>query len=211
MMQNVKAKYTYPVARHHMRTRDETLLALAANKNVIHVGCVDHPEIISEKLSSGRYLHANLVEATNLCHGYDVNQKGLDFMRSQGFENLYSNIEQIEADYDVALIPDVIEHIQNCGKFLEGLKKISAREFVFSTPNAFKLENRFRLLSEFVNDDHRYWFSPYTIKNMLQHGGFSVTEIYLCDVVRKRYPIRTFIKNRFPLTRGVIVVKAKLM
>src|SRR2546425_215560 len=42
-------------------------------KKVLHIGCLDHPEIIGQRVESGTWLHSILTNASELCLGIDIN------------------------------------------------------------------------------------------------------------------------------------------
>lgn len=201
----------FNISRAPLMTRDEVLVRASEGKRVLHVGCADHPELIEKKRANNRYLHDKLKIVSESLVGSDPNEKAIAMMRELGIGDLYTP-ESIPENsrFDVVLVPDVIEHVPDVGVFLSGLKEINAEKFVFTTPNAFRLQNRRLYRSELVNTDHRYWFSPYTLIKTLYGSGYCIEKIYYTDSVSVRHPVDSLRKLLFPLCRdGLVVVCSK--
>jgi 2-polyprenyl-3-methyl-5-hydroxy-6-metoxy-1,4-benzoquinol methylase len=193
--------------------RNALLLELVRDSSVIHIGCADHPEVMKTKIDSGKYLHKNLIENCRSVIGVDSDLDAINHMIELGFDPdtlIHSKkLEELVGDFDTVLVPDVIEHIPDLKVFLESLLRINSSKFVFSTPNGLALENRFRLRSEVINSDHIYLFSPYTLVKVLYTAGYAVKDLYLVDLGRKRFPIRTALFKLFPVLRGHLIVVAE--
>lgn len=203
--------YTFQVpAQREMFNRNELLRTLATGKNVLHVGCVDHVELIEKKRQSGQYLHDMLCGSANSVVGVDSNADGIYAMRDLGIPDLYS-IDDFPPDlkFDLILIPDVIEHVGNVKDFLS-LWKSHECPIVISTPNAYRLANRLQFRGELVNTDHKYWFSPYTLSRSVWEAGFEVVKYWYVDTSSIRRPFSSLIKYMYPLTRDGIVAELRL-
>src|SRR5258705_4251715 len=58
-------------------------------KKVLHIGCLDHPEIILERVKNGTWLHGIISSVADLCVGLDVNDSAHDLVRRElGIENV---------------------------------------------------------------------------------------------------------------------------
>lgn len=182
-------------------------------KITAHIGCADHVELIAGKVAARKYLHADLIESSSLVVGIDTNLDGIDEMIRLGFDkgSLYTSVKTVSNLYsfDCVVVPDVIEHIDNISNFLHELHSLDSEFFLFSTPNVFALNYRRSFSSESVNSDHRVWFSPYTLVKTLHEAGYSVTEVYLIDLFRKRFPLRSLLMKYYPGLREHLVVVAK--
>jgi hypothetical protein len=189
-------------------TREQTILDLCRNKKVLHLGCADHSKLIKQKLKDGRYLHKLLDSVCEQLVGLDVNSEALDVMRGFGFANVMTPAEfDHSAEFDILLIPDVIEHLANVGDFLSHLRMYKVKHIVITTPNCYRLMNRLQFNGELVNTDHRYWFSPYTLAKSLFEGGLVIESIAFTDSISWRHPLRSLLKIRFPLIRdGLLAI-----
>jgi hypothetical protein len=91
-----------------------------------------------------------------------------------------------------------------------------ARELVTTTPNVFRIQNLINTLRarEYINSDHRYWFSPYTLAKVLSQAGYDDVEI---DLVWDA-PLRTgfsgmakrLIGATWPATRDCLIARSHL-
>lgn len=209
-MKNIDPNYLHYIQPHKMESKFDILARMCDQRKVLHIGCADHVDLISEKISNGTHLHSFLNNHTSELHGLDINLDGVEKLKQAGFNNIYTSADNIKTNFDIVLIPDVIEHILDCNSFLEDVASIPSKKYIFTTPNAYRLENRFLFKYEAINTDHRYWHSPFTISNLIESSKFKIDEILLYDVARKRFPIKTMIKKNFPLTRGGILITATL-
>jgi 2-polyprenyl-3-methyl-5-hydroxy-6-metoxy-1,4-benzoquinol methylase len=150
-------------------SRLDFLKIFIKEKNVLHVGCADYP--ITDTSSN---LHLNLYKFCKKLDGVDLkindeNKKILSVPNGQ----LFSNWDKLENCYDVILIPEVVEHIGNLQNFLEFLDGYNGT-LIFTAPDAYLLMKNFLEISEndfnfqeVVHPDHNYWFTPYTLKNVI--------------------------------------------
>ena len=193
-----------------MRDRDSALIEMIQRKRVLHIGFLDHKEALEIKGHSN-WLHTKVLPPVSAsAHGLDIDEEAIAELISRGFKDLYTwSTFPIENQYEIVLIPDVIEHIENVGDFLNQVHAIDGDNYVFTTPNAFALINRQLLNDEFINSDHLQWFSAWTIRAHLYRSGFIVTNIEMCDNFSKYKPIRSLIKRLIPHMRETMVVTAQ--
>jgi hypothetical protein len=133
-------------------------------KKVLHVGFVDWP-ITNLKNN----LHLELSSLCSRLDGIDPNYKEeLNLNVSNG--TIYLSWDDVPNDYDIILVPEVIEHVGNIESFL---KLISSRNgtLIITAPDAFLLQHHFQLTNdiflEAVHPDHNCWFTPYTLKTVI--------------------------------------------
>ncbi len=158
----------------------------AAGKRVLHLGCVDEG-LTEQKYESGQLLHARLQKNTRELWGLDVDAKGLHWMQEHGFPNLYlADIEDLSTvpelkgqSFDLILLSEVMEHLDNPGRFLQGARFLFGpeTELLITVPNATSLANLLMnwQSKELVHPDHNYWFSLHTITALLGKFGYRVT------------------------------------
>lgn len=191
-------------------SRNTLLVDLCKEKTVLHLGCADHIDLIEKKRKRGNYLHDLIQSSAKKIVGCDVNENALLKMRELGISDLYTPDNLPIQTYDTVIIPDVIEHIGDVKQFLLSIKKYDASEFVFTTPNAYRLINRKYWQHELINTDHHYWFSPYTLSKILIDANFDIKNIYYTDSFSLFTPIGNLLKFIFPLTRdGLLIVATK--
>jgi len=133
------------------------------NKKVLHVGFVDWP-VTNLKNN----LHLRISPECQRLDGIDPNYtKDLNLDVPNG--KIYLSWDDVPNDYDVILVPEVIEHVGNVEDFL---KLVSSKngKLIITAPDAFLLQHHFQSSNEFleaVHPDHNCWFTPYTLKNVI--------------------------------------------
>jgi predicted TPR repeat methyltransferase len=172
--------------------RQDFIIERCRGRKVLHLGCVD-TGLISERLASGEHMHQRLAVVASEIWGIDIDEEGINILKDYGFENLYvgdicylEKIREIQGEeFDVILATEVIEHLMNPGLFLESVKTImipNHTELIISVPNAFRIANLLKLFFrniEYIHPDHNYWFSYYTITNLIRKSGMEVKEVYV--------------------------------
>jgi hypothetical protein len=177
-----------------VKTRETLLTELVNKSKIIHVGCVDHMEIIESKIKAGTWLHRILMQCTNRCFGIDINSKGISWLQDQyHIEDLYcgnlvtERIKVIEQDqWDFLLLPEVLEHIPNPVSFLTEIReKYSSyiKKIIITVPNVFAYPE-YKMASkniELINTDHRFWYSPYTLLKVVNDAGYKIEGLHLTN------------------------------
>jgi len=173
--------------------RIDYLHQICRGKKVLHIGCLDHPEILLKRLEDGTWLHGILSKVSDFCLGIDVNKSGCDYVqRELGVRNIQlldlskpvdsSEISRLRRlAWDLILCPEVLEHITNHQQFLDNVWQISNRgtSLITTVPNAFAFENFVNAFRRFesVNSDHRYSFTFYTLSRLLAAHGWNTSRI----------------------------------
>lgn len=207
-------------------TRIEHLLAMARGKKIIHVGCVDHVPLIRDKIRRGVWLHKLLLEVAPRVHGIDIDEEGVRFVKEElGIPDVVRldviadpvSDEVRSEKWDLMILGELVEHIDNPVQFLAAIREKYApyvAEMVITVPNAFRIENyrMARRHQEWINTDHRYWFTPYTLSKVVGRAGLTVTGFQFCQGYRipaRNFPKRMLLK-RYPAYRDTLVLTARL-
>lgn len=108
--------------------------------------------------------------------------------RFEAYENLDSLVRaRGETRFDYIFLWEVIEHLRKPWRELARLRKLLAPRgrIVISTPNSSGLKARFLKgrWENYVNPTHLYYFSPRSLRRVLELAGFS-------DIVQLRFTIR---------------------
>jgi hypothetical protein len=218
---------TFPVKveqKEIIQDRMEFIEEIIRGKRVLHIGCLDHVPLVQSRIEKGRWFHALLTQSSSECLGIDINQQGIDLLRTDlGIVNIhYGDVTAnqlipaiTKQQWDYAVFGEIIEHIDNPVLFLkEFINNYGdhVNSVIITVPNAFKASNlRMAFKSmEVINSDHRYWFTPYTIWKVVERAGLSVERIQMCkfDTTGNflRDTVRNFILRRRPLLAEDIVV-----
>lgn len=148
--------------------RIEFFKKYVTDKKVLHVGFVDYPITKPKK-----NLHLRLHSFCKVLDGVDPNlNEELENILRVPNGRMFKSWSDVPDDYDVILVPEVLEHIINPGEFLEMIDKFKGT-VIITTPDAYVLYHHFKELDETtfeerVHPDHKCWYSPYTLKNTIE-------------------------------------------
>lgn len=172
-----------------------------ASKSIVHVGCVDHVNLIEKKIVKNQWVHGFIAKYSKRCLGFDINVKGIEFLKDKlKISDVYvHNVIEDEifpeirnSHWDYMLIGEVVEHIGNPVDFLSHIHtkySENVESLIITVPNAFRWSNFINgfKTTEFINNDHRFWFSPFTILKVATDAGFQPRQLFL---------VSSFPKNR---------------
>jgi len=138
---------------------------LLMGKKVLHVGFVDWPK----KISADKTLHLVIAPWCARLDGIDPDVEQAEKLRVPNGD-IFSSWDQVPNDYDIILVPEVIEHVGNVADFFATLNNY-AGTLIVTAPDAYLLQKNFEEtingFSELVHADHNCWYSPYTLKNTI--------------------------------------------
>jgi 2-polyprenyl-3-methyl-5-hydroxy-6-metoxy-1,4-benzoquinol methylase len=182
-------------------SREEEILARCRGQRVMHLGCVGFPDLsLEEKITRARNgLHQSLSQISD-CVGIDIDQTTVEQLRSAGVFNnvLVGDAEQLGdlsptlPPFDIALAGDIIEHLSNPGRMLDGIKKRLKPNgrLIISTPNSMGLPGFLRYLAGKYGEaaQHVVCFNALTLTQLLERHGYEVMETFTCyqPLARKR-------------------------
>ncbi|MEO1351140.1 MAG: class I SAM-dependent methyltransferase [Cyanobacteria bacterium J06635_15] len=179
-------------------SRDSFILERCRNQSVLHVGCTDYP-FFQEAFENGYLLHEKVTQVAQKVVGVDIAQDDITAMQAHGYDvrlidaQAMSNSLKEEA-FDVILLADVIEHIDNPGEVIrESIKVLGDKGIIIITvPNALGivrfLKSFFRY--EQVHPDHLAYYSSGTLETLASKFGLKVKELAWYQFeIRDRRPI----------------------
>jgi 2-polyprenyl-3-methyl-5-hydroxy-6-metoxy-1,4-benzoquinol methylase len=208
------------------RHRSDIIESIVRGASVVHVGCIDHVPLLADKIRSGTWFHARLANVASRCVGIDINAEGVTKARSEfGIENVFC--ADIAADpairplldgtWDYMILGEVLEHIDNPVEFLASIvANYGARigRIIITVPNAFRAGNLLAAFKnqEWINSDHRYWFTPYTLLKIVSRAGLAIETLELCHFSNSggmKRRIKNVVLRRFPLLCEDMVAVAR--
>jgi len=174
------------IGRRKVVDRIPEILRLCRGKRVLHLGCADYPFTYQP---GDRFLHKQLSDVVTELWGVDVSPEGVAALRARGFSNLIvSDVEHLDRrllpaqPFDVIVAGEILEHLESPGGFFRSLGSIMGpqTELIVTTPNAptFKFLLFSFLGREKVHHEHHYYFSYFTIAQLLAKTGLRDKEIY---------------------------------
>lgn len=178
--------------------RNAVFSSLCEGRSVLHVGCADAP--ITDIKNN---LHLAVQGTARIIDGFDLDTDALDMLRPHVTNGrLFSNFDDIENDYDLLIVPEVIEHVNNVEQFLQTLDKLDFAEIIITAPDAytsmrrhFDYDSETSTFCEIVHPDHNAWYSPFTLSNLVRkYTSWTVEGMFFLDpgsimlVASKRAP-----------------------
>lgn len=189
--------------------RLELVKCLCKGKKVLHLGCTNWP-YTQDAIDAGTLLHKDLAETCSELYGFDFDQEGIDALASKGFGKLFrADLEKLDAvelneTFDVIVAGEMIEHLNNPGMFLDGIKRFMNREtlLVITTINAYS-GMRFFIYGfrgrggklEPVHPDHVAYYSYSTLKLLLERHGYGITNFFFYDLGAEHRPFNGKLRN----------------
>ena len=116
--------------------RVEYILSQCEGKSVLHLGCTNWP-YTEAAIKNNDLLHTAIGERSSELFGIDADEEGLDVLKANGFSDLYTgDLEHLDNSlldrtFDVVVAGEVIEHLNNPGLFLDGVKRRSYGQIRF--------------------------------------------------------------------------------
>lgn len=203
--------------------RLDLLRRMATGKRVLHLGFADHLPLIDAKIAKGTWLHALLADVAASVTGIDNDAEAVAHCRALGYGDLHTldvTTDALPADldgqtWDLAVLGEILEHVDNPVAFLDGLRRTldgRCAEIVISTPNAFEASNLVHAMRsvEFINTDHRFWWTPYTLAKVCTRAGLTVVDLDVCKNHRSSVLAMEPLTHLFPMLRDTLVVRCRL-
>lgn len=199
----------------------KNIYPLVKDKSVLDIGCVEHTS--ESKNKNPFWVHEFLNDCCNVL-GIDILEKDVNNLRNEGYNMRVANAETFMLDkkFDVVFAGELIEHLSNPGLFLQRSRDHLKDNgyLLLTTPNAFyppRLLGCIRTMADdpTVNEEHTSWFSPTTLKTLLNREGFDVLYIKRFDATAPRKTIKSKAKKMFGRLlnkeiKGSLLVIAKM-
>lgn len=191
-----------PTAAPTLVQRVDYVTALCRGRSVLHLGCTNWP-YTAESLRHGTLLHDTLRGVAARVVGFDADADGLAALAALGVPDLHrADLERlgevaIDETFDVVLAGEIIEHLNNPGLFLAGVRRFLRPEsrLVITTVNAYCglraaiYATRGRGgIQEPVHPDHVAYYSYATLGGLLRRHGYRVDAWCFYDLGREHRP-----------------------
>lgn len=191
--------------------RLEKIRELSRGRSVLHLGCTNWP-YTDEAINAGILLHLDLAKHASELYGFDYDRPGIDILEAKGVKDLFQadveKLDEVDLDkkFDVIIAGEMIEHLNNPGLFLNGIKRFmnADTQLVITTINAY-CAMRFALyglrgkggVAEPVHPDHVYYYSYSTLNLLVNRHGLNVDEFYFYDIGNEHRPFNKWYLNAF--------------
>lgn len=165
--------------------RNAVFASLCEGRTVLHVGCADAP--ITDIRNN---LHLAVQGTAHVIDGFDLDTAALDMLRPHITNGrLFSDFGEARDEYDLLIVPEVIEHVNNVEQFLQTLDQLNFSEIVITAPDAytsmrrhFDYDGETSTFCEIVHPDHNAWYSPFTLANVVRkYTSWTVEGLFFLD------------------------------
>jgi len=176
--------------------RVDLIKQMCAGRRVLHLGCTNYP-YTDDAIAADMLLHFDLEKVAAEIWGVDADREGIDILESRGSKNIvqgdleYLDDCPLNNTFDIIVAGEVIEHLNNPGLFLNGIKRFmnDDSELIVTTVNTYCAMRFFyygargrRGKAEPVHPDHVAYYSYSTLKLLAERHGFEVTRFYFYDL-----------------------------
>jgi 2-polyprenyl-3-methyl-5-hydroxy-6-metoxy-1,4-benzoquinol methylase len=164
-----------------VKDRVEYLCSLAAGKEVLDVGVVEHTRAASQ---SPNWLHRRLCSVSKRCLGVDILQEEVEYLKTQGFDVLCHDLTQkpLPEAFDLIVCGELLEHLDAPGLFINNLVQIlrPLGKLVLTVPNPWYanviFKNMFRSQVFVDSVDHVGWFDPWILSELAERNQLQLDQ-----------------------------------
>lgn len=212
--------------------RVDFIKSFCVDKKVLHLGCTNYPYTL-EAIDNDMLLHFELAKIAGDLYGFDADVEGIEILQNHGCDKLYKadleNLDAVKLDekFDVIIAGEIIEHLNNPGLFLSGIKRFMSDDtlLIITTINSY-CAMRFLMYflrgkkgeNEPVHPDHVAYYSYRTLGLTLNRMNLDVTQFHFYDIGREHRKFVRWFYNLFndisvwmtPQTADGVIAVAKL-
>lgn len=175
-----KSFYIKKIKQSHIVNKVDKILEICQDKDVLDVGCIGQ----DFHYSNIEWLHNKIKNISKKLVGVDINKESIYELKKKQYIIYHKNeLKDLRMKFDVIVISDVIEHVENPVQLLNHyshfLKKMG--KMIVTTPNPFSLRQTFNILlgnDISVNEEHTMWIDPRTFLEILNRTHLSLESFY---------------------------------
>jgi 2-polyprenyl-3-methyl-5-hydroxy-6-metoxy-1,4-benzoquinol methylase len=160
--------------------KNRLILDFCKEKEVLDVGCVGQ----DIDYSNPNWIHSQVKEIAEELAGVDINIDGIKELNSMGYNISHYNELNYSKKFDVILMLDVIEHVDNPVEFIKNYQQFLKEDgkMVITTPNSNRAINFINILfkNEYsLNYEHTFWFCPKTFMEVIERvDTLTISDFY---------------------------------
>lgn len=170
-------------------------------KKVLDVGCVGQARSYRKE----DWIHGQIKAVAECIHGVDIDKIGVEELSGLGYDVFLAQNLDPTMKYDVIIMSDVIEHVNDPVDFLRFYKPFLSQDgkMLITTPNANRVKDSLTILvsNEYgMNAEHTMWFCEKTFQETCRRSGLQLTSVKyirasLPEDVRLKKKLLLLLKN----------------
>lgn len=190
-----------------IRGKEQAILDLCKGRKVLDVGCVGQ----DKPAGSSDWLHGKVKSVTAELTGVDINTEKISVLNREGYHILTPEVlQQSEKKFEVVLMADVIEHVDDVAAFLKYYLKFLQDDgkMIITTPNPYSIRQTASIFlygQPGINPEHTAGLDPITMIEVFARQNLSVN--YFCWLHEYSMPSKFRYKILFPLFRLIYRVR----
>ena len=156
------------------------IVELCTAKSVLDVGCVGQDIDYFNPF----WIHNLIKEVCTVIDGVDIDVEGIRLLNEKGYSVcLAEDLQSLNKKYDIVLMSDVIEHVNDPVAFLSFYSKFlnESGKMVIATPNAHGIRNFTSILLRndySLNHEHTFWLCPKTISEIADRADLKFADFF---------------------------------
>jgi len=185
------------------------LLLEVTDKSCLDIGAIEHDLSFTEKPT---WKHKLVSDASSHTVGIDILEDYVEAVRQRGYDIRFCDAtsdESIGETFDVVIIGDVIEHVNNPVKLIGfALRHLNHDGMIIAkTPNPFFYDSikKYTKNKAFINADHMAWFSPSMALEIARKAGCSL-DSYLIFPEPGKPVLKRLLRNPDLFSRDFVFV-----
>ncbi len=185
----------------NVRHKQPEVLDWCRNKKVLDVGCIGQ----DKPAGSNDWLHGVIKGVTAELTGVDINKDKIPYLNQQGFNILTPEmLEQSGKKFDIVLMADVIEHVDDVAAFLKYYMQYvdDGGKLIITTPNPFSIRQTISILlycQPGINPEHTAGLDPITLSEVFSRLNLTVN--YFCWLHEYSAPAKFRYRILYPVFR----------
>lgn len=190
--------------------KQSKILELCTSKTILDVGCVGQ----DVSYENPNWLHNQIKKICISIDGVDIEENGIKILKEKGYSIFHVNeLSALNKKYDIILMSDVIEHVNDPVGFLSFYSKFLGESgvMIITTPNAHGIRNFSSIIIRndySLNPEHTFWFCPKTLTEVVDRASLNFVDFYWLKEYFKAKEIKSII-HRFIFWFNSVLAKLR--